>query len=203
MAACSRCATIPSMSRRWRRMASARSTWWWSISTRSKRPCAKGAQRDEIIENIDIGGPSMVRSAAKNHAHLSRSSPIPPTMPSCSTSSSAQGGTDLAFRRKLAAKAYALTGAYDSMIASWFAFADQGQAYPDTPLHRRQQGRRSCATAKTRIRRRRSTCRWARRRPASPRRGRCRARSSATTISTTPMPRWSWPPNSATARRRW
>ena len=92
---------------------------------------AKGAARDEIIENIDIGGPSMVRSAAKNHA-LSRSSPIPPTMPSCSTSSSEQGGTDLAFRRKLAAKAYALTGAYDSMIASWFAFADQGLAYPDT-----------------------------------------------------------------------
>ena len=48
---------------------------------------AKGAPRDEIIENIDIGGPSMVRSAAKNHA-MSRSSPTPPTMPRCSSSSS-------------------------------------------------------------------------------------------------------------------
>ena len=64
--------------------------------------------------------------------NLSRSSPTPPTMASCSTSSNGQGGTDLDFRRRLAAKAYARTGAYDSMIASWFAFADQGQAYPDT-----------------------------------------------------------------------
>jgi phosphoribosylaminoimidazolecarboxamide formyltransferase/IMP cyclohydrolase len=44
----------------------------------------------------------------------------------------AQGGTDMAFRRKLAAKAYARTAAYDSMIASWFALADQQVAYPDT-----------------------------------------------------------------------
>ena len=43
---------------------------------------AKGAERDEIIENIDIGGPSMVRSAAKNH-DLSPSSPIRRTMPHC------------------------------------------------------------------------------------------------------------------------
>ena len=45
-----------------------------------------GADRDEIIENIDIGGPSMVRSAAKNHAHVAIVTD-PPTMPSCSPSS--------------------------------------------------------------------------------------------------------------------
>jgi phosphoribosylaminoimidazolecarboxamide formyltransferase/IMP cyclohydrolase len=90
---------------------------------------AKGAARDEIIENIDIGGPSMVRSAAKNHdyvAIVTDSADYEELLAQLDR----QGGTNLAFRRSLAAKAYALTGAYDSMIASWFAFADQGQAYP-------------------------------------------------------------------------
>jgi phosphoribosylaminoimidazolecarboxamide formyltransferase/IMP cyclohydrolase len=92
---------------------------------------AKGAPRDEIIENIDIGGPSMVRSAAKNHAHVAIVTD-PADYGELIDQLERQGGTDLGFRRKLAAKAYALTGAYDSMIASWFAFADQGQTYPDT-----------------------------------------------------------------------
>jgi len=92
---------------------------------------AKGSPRDEIIENIDIGGPSMVRSAAKNHEFVAI---VTDTADYAELIGQieAQGGTDLAFRRRLAAKAYALTGAYDSMIASWFAFADQGLAYPDT-----------------------------------------------------------------------
>ena len=92
---------------------------------------ARGAPRDEIIENIDIGGPSMVRSAAKNHDHVAIVTD-PADYPELLAQLSSHGGTDLAFRRKLAAKAYARTAAYDSMIASWFAFADQGQAYPDT-----------------------------------------------------------------------
>jgi phosphoribosylaminoimidazolecarboxamide formyltransferase/IMP cyclohydrolase len=92
---------------------------------------AKGSERAEIIENIDIGGPSMVRSAAKNHefvAIVTDPADYAPLLDQIEQ----QGGTDLAFRRTLAAKAYALTGAYDSMIASWFAFADQQLAYPDT-----------------------------------------------------------------------
>jgi phosphoribosylaminoimidazolecarboxamide formyltransferase/IMP cyclohydrolase len=92
---------------------------------------AKGASRDEIIENIDIGGPSMVRSAAKNHAHVAIVTD-PADYAELLDQIERQGGTGLAFRRRLAAKAYALTGAYDSMIASWFAFADQGEAYPGT-----------------------------------------------------------------------
>jgi phosphoribosylaminoimidazolecarboxamide formyltransferase/IMP cyclohydrolase len=92
---------------------------------------AKGAARDEIIENIDIGGPSMVRSAAKNHEYVAIVTD-PADYAELLAQIGAKGGTALAFRRKLAAKAYALTGAYDSMIASWFAFADQGLAYPDT-----------------------------------------------------------------------
>jgi phosphoribosylaminoimidazolecarboxamide formyltransferase/IMP cyclohydrolase len=91
----------------------------------------RGAPRDEIIENIDIGGPSMVRSAAKNHDYVAIVTD-PADYAELVSQLEAQGGTDLAFRRQLAAKAYARTAAYDSMIASWFAFADQQQAYPDT-----------------------------------------------------------------------
>ena len=89
---------------------------------------AKGASRDTIIENIDIGGPTMVRSAAKNHAFVACATD-PADYPELLAELD-QGGTSLTFRRSLAAKAYARTAAYDSMIASWFAFADQSQAYP-------------------------------------------------------------------------
>ena len=90
---------------------------------------AKGANRDTIIENIDIGGPSMVRSAAKNHAFVACLTD--PADYSELLDQIDAGGTTLAFRKALAAKAYARTAAYDSTIASWFAFADQGQAYPE------------------------------------------------------------------------
>ena len=87
---------------------------------------AKGAGRDEVIENIDIGGPSMVRSAAKNHAHVAI------VTDPADYALVAGGETDLDARRLLAAKAFAATAAYDSMIASWFGFADQGQQFPAT-----------------------------------------------------------------------
>ena len=89
---------------------------------------AKGATRDEIIENIDIGGPSMVRSAAKNHAFVAI---VTDTVDYAEVIAALDtGGTDLALRKRLAAKAYAATAAYDSMISSWFAFADQGEQFP-------------------------------------------------------------------------
>ena len=90
---------------------------------------AKGAGRDEIIENIDIGGPSMVRSAAKNHAFVAVVTD-PADYAELIAGLDANGGTDLAFRKHLASKAYATTAANDSMIASWFAFADQSQLFP-------------------------------------------------------------------------
>ena len=91
---------------------------------------AKGAARDDIIENIDIGGPAMVRSAAKNHAFVAILTD-PADYAVLLGQLEATGGTDLALRKRLAAKAFARTAAYDSMIASWFAFADQGEAYPE------------------------------------------------------------------------
>jgi phosphoribosylaminoimidazolecarboxamide formyltransferase/IMP cyclohydrolase len=90
-----------------------------------------GADRDTIIENIDIGGPSMVRSAAKNHAHVAIVTD-PADYAVLLEELDAQGGTALEFRKKLAAKAYALTAAYDSTISQWFAFGDQGERWPET-----------------------------------------------------------------------
>lgn len=102
---------------------------------------ARGAQRPDIIENIDIGGPSMVRSAAKNHAHVGIVTD-PSDYAELIGELDANGGkTSLAFRKRLAANAFAATAAYDSMIASWFAFADQGEQFPDRlqiPVHRKQ-----------------------------------------------------------------
>ena len=91
---------------------------------------AKGAERDEVIENIDIGGPSMVRSAAKNHAHVTVVTD-PADYPALVEEMGANGGaTTLATRRRLAAKAFAATAAYDAAIAGWFAHVDQQEVFP-------------------------------------------------------------------------
>jgi phosphoribosylaminoimidazolecarboxamide formyltransferase/IMP cyclohydrolase len=90
-----------------------------------------GADRCTIIENIDIGGPSMVRSAAKNHAFVAIVTD-PADYSVLLQELEGHGGTTLEFRTKLAAKAYALTAAYDSTISQWFAFADQGERWPET-----------------------------------------------------------------------
>ncbi|MFN4113574.1 MAG: bifunctional phosphoribosylaminoimidazolecarboxamide formyltransferase/IMP cyclohydrolase [Sphingomonadaceae bacterium] len=92
---------------------------------------ARGADRDEVIENIDIGGPSMVRSAAKNHAFVTIVTDPADYAELTGELESNQGQTTLAFRRRCAAKAFSLTATYDSMISQWFAFADQGQTFPD------------------------------------------------------------------------
>ena len=92
---------------------------------------ARGAPRDEIIENIDIGGPSMVRSAAKNHAFVAIVTDPADYAELIAALDESDGMTSIGLRKRLAAKAYAATAAYDAMIASWFAFADQGQLFPD------------------------------------------------------------------------
>jgi phosphoribosylaminoimidazolecarboxamide formyltransferase/IMP cyclohydrolase len=93
---------------------------------------AKGADRDTIIENIDIGGPSMVRSAAKNHASVAILTDPADYAALVGELDESEGATTLATRKRLAAKAYASTAAYDAAIASWFAFADQGEMFPAT-----------------------------------------------------------------------
>ena len=91
---------------------------------------ARGAGREEVIENIDIGGPSMVRSAAKNHGFVAIVTDPSDYEELLAELDANDGATSYEFRKRLAAKAYALTAAYDSTISQWFAFADQGERFP-------------------------------------------------------------------------
>lgn len=91
---------------------------------------AKGAGFDETIENIDIGGPAMIRSAAKNHDGVVVIVD-PADYETLKTEMEAHAGaTSLAFRKRMAAKAYARTGAYDAAISTWFA-KQVGEAFPE------------------------------------------------------------------------
>jgi phosphoribosylaminoimidazolecarboxamide formyltransferase/IMP cyclohydrolase len=92
---------------------------------------AKGAARDEVIENIDIGGPSMVRSAAKNHAYVAIATDPADYAAIIAELDGNDGATTIETRRRLAAKAFAATAAYDATISSWFAHADQGERFPE------------------------------------------------------------------------
>ena len=85
---------------------------------------AKGAERAEIIENIDIGGPSMVRSAAKNHGFVTILTDPSDYATLLEELEEHDGATSEAFRIRMAGKAYARTAAYDAAIANWFAFGD-------------------------------------------------------------------------------
>ncbi len=77
---------------------------------------ARGAEHDEVIENIDIGGPCMIRAAAKNHARVTVVVD-PADYPRVVASAAA--GTSVALRAELAAKAFAHTAAYDQAIARY------------------------------------------------------------------------------------
>jgi phosphoribosylaminoimidazolecarboxamide formyltransferase/IMP cyclohydrolase len=92
----------------------------------------KGAERPEIIENIDIGGPAMIRSAAKNHAHVAVVTDPADYGALIEALDTSGGMTSLDLRKRLAAKAFSATATYDAMISSWFGSADQGQAFPGT-----------------------------------------------------------------------
>ncbi|MDB5668251.1 MAG: phosphoribosylaminoimidazolecarboxamide formyltransferase/IMP cyclohydrolase [Alphaproteobacteria bacterium] len=93
---------------------------------------AKGAERDEIIENIDIGGPAMIRSAAKNHDAVAVLTEPGDYQAVIEELDARDGATGIDLRRALAKRAFAHTAAYDSAIASWFAFADAGERFPQT-----------------------------------------------------------------------
>ncbi len=89
---------------------------------------AAGAGFAECVEHIDIGGPAMIRSAAKNHAHVAVVTEAA-QLDDVLAELEAAGGTTLALRRRLAAAAFARTAAYDAAIAGWFA-AGQGEEFP-------------------------------------------------------------------------
>jgi phosphoribosylaminoimidazolecarboxamide formyltransferase / IMP cyclohydrolase len=81
----------------------------------------KGADFEECIENIDIGGPAMIRAAAKNHGDVAVVVEAQDYQAVLNELAANKGATTLALRRRLAAKAYARTGAYDAAISNWFA----------------------------------------------------------------------------------
>ena len=82
---------------------------------------AKGGDYPTTVENIDIGGPAMIRASAKNHAYVTVVTD-PADYPAL-LEELADGSTAYAFRQRLAAKAYARTAAYDAAISNWFAEA--------------------------------------------------------------------------------
>jgi len=90
---------------------------------------AKGAPYEDCVENIDIGGPAMIRAAAKNHddvAVLVEPADYAETLAELTRNG---GATSLATRRRLAQKAFARTAAYDAAISNWLA-QEQGRATP-------------------------------------------------------------------------
>jgi phosphoribosylaminoimidazolecarboxamide formyltransferase / IMP cyclohydrolase len=82
---------------------------------------AGDADFETCIENIDIGGPAMIRAAAKNHADVAVVVEAGDYAVVLAELAQHGGATTLALRKKLAAKAYARTGAYDAAISNWFA----------------------------------------------------------------------------------
>ncbi|MDX2113898.1 MAG: bifunctional phosphoribosylaminoimidazolecarboxamide formyltransferase/IMP cyclohydrolase [Alphaproteobacteria bacterium] len=90
---------------------------------------AKGASFDDCIENIDIGGPAMVRSSAKNHAYVTIITDPADYEVVMAEMKTGSGATTPETRRKLAAKAFARTAAYDSAISQWFA-AQHDELFP-------------------------------------------------------------------------
>lgn len=93
---------------------------------------ASGATGDAVVEQIDIGGPAMVRASAKNFANVAIV--VSPSAYPAIIDALRAGGTTLAQRRELAARAFAHTAAYDRAVSTWFAeetIPEDG----DLPLH--------------------------------------------------------------------
>jgi phosphoribosylaminoimidazolecarboxamide formyltransferase/IMP cyclohydrolase len=90
---------------------------------------ARGADYDEMIENIDIGGPAMIRAAAKNHAFVATIVDVEDYDALIAELDANDGATSYTFRQRQAQIAYARTGAYDAAVSSWMADAI-GEAAP-------------------------------------------------------------------------
>ena len=87
---------------------------------------AKGAEYAEVIENIDIGGPAMIRSAAKNHGFVNVIVDVQDYAPFLEELAAHEGQTSYALRQRLAQTAYARTAAYDTAVSTWMADAVEG-----------------------------------------------------------------------------
>jgi phosphoribosylaminoimidazolecarboxamide formyltransferase / IMP cyclohydrolase len=90
---------------------------------------AKGAAFDTCIENIDIGGPSLIRGSAKNHDFVTIVTDPADYKAVLAELAANDGATSLSLRRTLAQRAYARTAAYDAAISAWFA-GQLGETFP-------------------------------------------------------------------------
>jgi phosphoribosylaminoimidazolecarboxamide formyltransferase/IMP cyclohydrolase len=98
---------------------------------------ARGADHATCIENIDIGGPAMIRAAAKNHRFVAVVTDPLDYAPLLDQMRAQDGATSLAFRQKLALTAYARTAAYDTAVSTWLA----AEIAEPTPSYRSFSGR--------------------------------------------------------------
>jgi phosphoribosylaminoimidazolecarboxamide formyltransferase / IMP cyclohydrolase len=89
---------------------------------------AKGAPWDDCVENIDIGGPALIRAAAKNHDFVAVLTD-PEQYDDVLAELAASGGTSPGLRRRLAGEAYTRTASYDAAIGAWFA-KQQAEGFP-------------------------------------------------------------------------
>jgi len=87
-----------------------------------------GGTPEEVVEQVDIGGPAMVRAAAKNFASVAVV--LDPSSYADVLATVAAGGFDLPQRRALAARAFTHTASYDVAVAGWFAEQEQGSGWP-------------------------------------------------------------------------
>jgi phosphoribosylaminoimidazolecarboxamide formyltransferase/IMP cyclohydrolase len=94
-----------------------------------EKTVASGAGFEDCIENIDIGGPALLRSAAKNHAFVAVVTDPEDYAAVLAEMEAHDGATTLQLRRRLAATAYARTAAYDAAISTWFADRN-GERFP-------------------------------------------------------------------------
>ncbi len=84
---------------------------------------AKGGDYEECVENIDIGGPAMIRAAAKNHGFVTTVVDVEDYEELLAELAGNEGQTSYAFRQKMAQRAYARTAAYDAAVSGWMAQA--------------------------------------------------------------------------------
>lgn len=98
---------------------------------------AKGGSYDECVENIDIGGPAMIRGASKNHAAVTVITEPDDYKTLLDEMLAHGGGTTLAFRKRMAQKALARTAAYDGAISNWLGAVvdhpeEKAEGFPST-----------------------------------------------------------------------
>ena len=152
---------------------------------------AKGADYDTAIENIDIGGPAMIRAAAKNHGFVAVVTDTEDYDALLQELDANAGATGYRFRQKLALNAYARTAAYDPLFQIGLR-----RLWMSPPGAKRLQAHwhKRCVMAKILTNPRPSTP-TAKPVRASPPPFNIRAKNSPTTISMTPMRPWNWWPN--------